>query len=148
MIETKVLTPVNFQDFVDLMNTNPSSAGCMCTWWMIAVGNKAVFQAVLEQSPLGMGILAYDSGEPVGWLACGPRQRYARAMKTPTFQGRDPLEDGSVWLAPCFFVKTGRQHTGVTTTPWPWKVFLSVRGGPTSQATCRLALTSGHLSVK
>lgn len=123
MIETKILTEDRFQDFVDLMKSDSSAAGCMCTWWIISVkdyhsngsaGNLLVFQTLLNQSTVGMGIVAYDSGAPVGWCACGPRSRYVRAIKTPTFKGRQPLEDNVVWLVPCFFVKKEYQNKGIT----------------------------------
>lgn len=125
MIESRVLTETNVQDFIDLMNCDASAAGCMCTWWMIGVkdyhsngpaGHTKAFLDSLKKSPYGMGILAYESGSPVGWCACGPRSRYARAIKTATFKGRDQQEDNDVWLAPCFFVKKEYQNQGLATT--------------------------------
>lgn len=50
----------------------------------------------------------------VGWCAVGPRRRYARAVRTPTFKGRDPNEDDAVWLVPCFFVHRDARRAGVS----------------------------------
>ena len=58
--------------------------------------------------PDPVGLIAYDDGAPVGWCAVGPRARYERAVNTPTLKGRDPAEDASVWLVPCFFVRETR----------------------------------------
>jgi GNAT superfamily N-acetyltransferase len=49
----------------------------------------------------------------VGWCAVGPRSRYRRALKTPTYIGRDPSEDDSVWLVPCFFVRQDARRAGL-----------------------------------
>jgi GNAT superfamily N-acetyltransferase len=59
--------------------------------------------------------LAYDdNGTIVGWCATGPRSRYARALRSPLMVQRDQGEDDSVWLVPCFFVRSGHRRTGVT----------------------------------
>jgi GNAT superfamily N-acetyltransferase len=36
-----------------------------------------------------------------------------RAIKTPTYHGRDPAEDGSVWLLPCLFVRSDARASGI-----------------------------------
>ena len=60
------------------------------------------------------GLLAYDDGTPVGWCATGPRSRYTRALRSPLLATRDPDEDHTVWLVPCFFVRSGHRRSGVT----------------------------------
>ena len=52
-----------------------------------------------------LGLIAYRGGQPVGWVAAGPRSRYARAVRTPTMKGIDHSEDDDVWLVPCFFIR-------------------------------------------
>jgi len=92
-------------------------------WFLISVknyhaagsdGNRASFVELAATSETPMGLLAYENDEPVGWCAVGPRSRYARAIKTPTYSGRDPAEDDDVWLAPCFFVRRDRWRRSVT----------------------------------
>jgi GNAT superfamily N-acetyltransferase len=79
-------------------------------------GNRRAFEAMAAESELPVGLLAYDHGEPVGWLACGPRSRYAVATSTRSkiMRARRPEEDDSVWLVPCLFVRVGHRRKGIT----------------------------------
>jgi len=120
---TKELTIDNYRDFLDLMQSSESSKRCMCMWWIISVkdyhangheGNARQFYRLLETEKHPMGILAYDNEVAVAWCACGPRTRYARAIKTPTFKGRDMKEDEKVWLIPCFYIRQDYRGTELT----------------------------------
>lgn len=64
------------------------------------------------------GLVAYLSGEPVGWCAVEPRTAYDRLL-----HGRSPVPwagraedkaDGSVWAVTCFVTRTGFRHRGVS----------------------------------
>ena len=68
-------------------------------------GNRASFSDLIVSSDNPVGLLAKLDDQPVGWCAVGPRSRYVRAIKTPTYKGRDPAEDDDVWLVPCVFVR-------------------------------------------
>lgn len=62
-----------------------------------------------------MGLLGYRDGTPAGWCAAGPRSRYAvTASPRSILRDRDPAEDDSVWLVPCFFVRVGYRRDGLT----------------------------------
>jgi GNAT superfamily N-acetyltransferase len=66
-------------------------------------------------SEVPYGVLAYAEGQPVGWCAAGPRSRYARALRSPILKTtRDPAEDDSVWLVPCFFTRVGHRRQGIS----------------------------------
>jgi GNAT superfamily N-acetyltransferase len=78
-----------------------------------AAGNRAQFEALVASSETPMGLIAYQNESPVGWCAVGPRSRYARAIKTPTYKGRDPENDGDIWLTPCIFVHKEVRNSGV-----------------------------------
>lgn len=100
-------------DLGRLLGANQTSSSCWCVWFIIPVkdyhaqgdaGNRAAFQRQLEASHIPMGLLAYDHGEPRGWCAVGPRARYVRALKMPTYRERSPGDDDSTWLLPCLFV--------------------------------------------
>ena len=68
-------------------------------------GNRTSFCELIAASEQPLGLIAYLDREPVGWCAAGPRSRYARAIRTPTYKERDPDEDEDVWLLPCLFVR-------------------------------------------
>lgn len=75
--------------------------------------NRQLFSNLIASGQHPIGLMAYSDITPVGWCAVGPRSRYVRGIKTPTFKGRDPAEDASVWLVPCFFVRQGYREQGV-----------------------------------
>jgi GNAT superfamily N-acetyltransferase len=104
-----------------LLATDRAAGGCWCMWFIIPVadyhragsaGNRAGFYDLLASSAQPPGLLAYREGEPVGRCAVGPRSRYARVLRTPTCQGRDPDEDERVWQVPCFFVRRDARGAG------------------------------------
>ena len=56
------------------------------------------------------GLLAYQDGEPAGWVAVAPRselQRIVRSRTTP------PVDDEPVWVIPCVTVRRGYRGQGI-----------------------------------
>jgi GNAT superfamily N-acetyltransferase len=109
-------------DMAKLFSTDRSTNDCWCMWFIIPVkefheagsaGNRAKFCQLVASSDLPVGLLAYQDGEPVGWCAVGPRERYARAIKTSTYRGGE-AEDGDIWLVPCFFVRKDARGQAVS----------------------------------
>lgn len=122
-MDVVALTEDSIDDFGRLLQDQPS-AGCWCMWFIRPVaeyhtagdsGNRAAFTELVRSATTPMGLLAYHEEEVAGWCAVGPRDRYVRALKTPTLRQRDRTEDGSVWLVPCFLVRRDLRRTGVAT---------------------------------
>lgn len=123
-----LIEPVTSERLADLANlfaTDEVANRCWCMWFIIPVkdfhkagakGNQAHFRELAARSGRPMGLIAYQDGEPVGWVATGPRSRYVRALKTPTFRGGDTDEDSSTWLVPCFFVRETARGIKLTET--------------------------------
>ncbi len=117
------LGPERCGDAADLFDSNPSTRGCWCMWFLLSAreaqagwgaDNRRRFEDLAgENNPPG-GLLAYQDGKPVGWCAMGPRSRYPRAARSPLMAHRDPAEDAEVWLVPCFFVRSGSRRAGIT----------------------------------
>jgi GNAT superfamily N-acetyltransferase len=116
------LTVDRLPDLATLFGATGTTRGCYCMWFLrpgkeVEAGwggaNRQAFEACARAETLPMGLLAYADGEPVGWCAVGPRARYARALRSPTLRGRDPAEDDSVWLVPCFFVRRDFRGRGI-----------------------------------
>jgi GNAT superfamily N-acetyltransferase len=123
--------PANEVPFDDLQTVLGSSqAGrCQCqrqvlgdrSWWDMPVGERRMRLA--EQScagdpaaPTTSGLVAYDDGEPAGWVAVAPRPTYRR------YYGRSPVvwrgrhedrDDDGVWVAACFVVRAGHRGGGL-----------------------------------
>ena len=113
----------SLDDLGKLLCTDDAACGCWCMWFITSVreyhaagieGNRARFAALAASSDDPMGLLAYRDDEPVGWCAVGPRSRYKRALKTPTYRGGDDEDDASIWLVPCFFVHPDERRSGLT----------------------------------
>ena len=101
-------------DVARLFCADAITNNCWCMWFIMPVkafhlagseGNRASFCDLLARSDQPLGLLAYQADEPVGWCATGPRSRYVRALKTPTYRGGGAENDADVWLVPCFFVR-------------------------------------------
>ena len=77
------------------------------------------------------GLLAYRGDTPIGWCAFGPRSRYPAAIgaRAVVFKERDPVEDESVWLVSCFFVRVGFRKAGTTFELLTAAVELAERSG-------------------
>jgi GNAT superfamily N-acetyltransferase len=125
MIEVKILNSNLIGDIEELFGCDKVTEGCWCMWFIIRVkdyhdngseGNHKLFINMVHDTKDPMGLLAYIDGKPVGWCAIGPRKRYIRAINTPTFKGRDPDEDATVWMIPCLYVRPDKRNKGVSRT--------------------------------
>jgi len=125
MIETKILTSALLDDLDSLFCTNKFSEKCWCMWHIISVKefhaggskeNRKQFAELVKTENEPIGILAYQNGEAVGWCAVGPRNRYARAIKTPTYKSKDKDPYTNVWLVPCFLTHPDSRGLGLSKT--------------------------------
>ena len=66
---------------------------------------------------------------PKGWYAVGPRERYGRAIKTPTYRTKEPDTFSKVWLVPCFFVCENARGIGLTKLMLEAAVKLAIENG-------------------
>jgi GNAT superfamily N-acetyltransferase len=122
-LQIKPFSPDLTADLARLFGTDRSASGCWCMWFIASVkdyhaagaaGNRARFEQLARQSAAPLGLVAYRNDEPVGWCAVGPRERFARAVRTPTLKGHAESSDGRAWFVPCFFVRADARRTGVT----------------------------------
>lgn len=123
LLVVRTLDQGTIGDLGRLFDSSSATRGCWCMWFIIPVKdfhaghgeqNGRLFAALVERERVPMGLLAYAGSEPVGWIAAGPRSRYVRAVKTPTLRDGDPLENDSVWLVSCFFVRQEFRRRGIT----------------------------------
>jgi len=118
-LEFHPLTRERWSDFARLFGPRGACGGCWCMWWRSAAadfardkgeGNRRAFRRVVGCGP-PPGILAYASGEPVGWCAFGPRQEYPRLARSRVLA---PLDEEPVWSITCFFVAKPWRGKGLT----------------------------------
>ena len=56
------------------------------------------------------GLLAYEGGEPVGWIAVAPRKELARVDRS---RATPRVDDEDVWVIPCVTVKRAARGRGI-----------------------------------
>jgi GNAT superfamily N-acetyltransferase len=80
---------------------------------------KAQLQAKFDGGGPAPGVLAFSSGEPVGWCAVEPRHCYPRILRSKVLQAAGPAAaapgEGAVWSVSCFVVAPGHRRGGVAT---------------------------------
>ena len=106
-------------DLVTLFGPERGAYGrCWCMWWRIsgrefdALGGEGRHAAFRErtQQPPPPGLLAYRDRTPVGWVAVGPRQEFARLNRSPLLK---PVDDTPVWSITCLYVDAAHRRSGV-----------------------------------
>jgi len=110
-LDIRPVTPERWNDLERLFGPNGAYSNCWCTWWVLPgkvwegtapTARRAILQRLVAEGS-EPGLLAYLDGEPVGWVAVGPRERYARMMSTRSKTYR-PLDDRPSWVINCFFI--------------------------------------------
>ena len=56
------------------------------------------------------GLLAYEDGEPVGWVAVAPRNELTRIARS---RAAPPVDDAPVWVIPCITVIKAHRGRGI-----------------------------------
>jgi GNAT superfamily N-acetyltransferase len=88
-------------------------------WWRLsradfdagkAEGNRRGLERYVGSGRVP-GLLAYDGGEPVGWVAVEPRAVFPRLARSRTLA---PVDGAPVWSITCFFVARRHRGKGVT----------------------------------
>jgi GNAT superfamily N-acetyltransferase len=88
-------------------------------WWRLprarwvagkGQGNRRALRRIVEGGAVP-GLLAYQGGEPVGWVAIEPREAYPGLDRSRTLAR---VDDRPVWSVPCFFVARPHRGRGVT----------------------------------
>src|SRR5918911_4385193 len=115
LVRVVPLTPERWDDFVDLFSRrgprggsrNAPAYGCWCMYWrdrsMSGQGErKKRAMARLVRDGREPGLLAYEDGEPVGWISVAPREQYRVLLDSPQYRPRD--DDDGIWSVVCFVV--------------------------------------------
>ena len=120
------VTPERWPDLVDLFerrgprggHRNSPAAGCWCMYWRDrSLPHGEPKQRALEalvRSGREPGLIAYEAGTPVGWVAVAPREEFAALLRSPQYRPRD--DDVGVWAIVCFVVDRYARGKGVAGT--------------------------------
>jgi ribosomal protein S18 acetylase RimI-like enzyme len=123
--EIHPVTPERWPDMVDLFERrgvrggrrNTPAYGCWCMYWRdrsLAHGEpKKRAMAKLVRAGREPGLLAYDDGVPVGWVAIAPREEYTAIVRSPQYRPRDEGGGEAVWAIVCFTIDKEARNQGV-----------------------------------
>jgi GNAT superfamily N-acetyltransferase len=113
------LTPDRWSDLETLFGARGACGGCWCMWWRLKRStfneqkgdkNKAAFKAVVDSGD-APGILAYHSGNPIGWCALAPRETYPALQRSRVLK---PIDDKQVWSIVCLFIARPHRRKGLS----------------------------------
>ncbi|MDN3919324.1 GNAT family N-acetyltransferase [Roseateles violae] len=118
------LTPARWPDLEAIFEARGCSVarGCWCMYYRVSgkgaltrpgeeqrAGAKRALRALAEQDP-PPGLLGYRAGLPIGWIALGPRQDFAKLARSPVMK---PVDARPVWSIVCFVVPAAYRRHGV-----------------------------------
>jgi GNAT superfamily N-acetyltransferase len=69
---------------------------------------RAMFRAIVDDRV--PGLLAYEGGDPVGWVCVGPREEFGRIQRSRVTKAVDDLP---VWSIVCFVIDRAHRGRGV-----------------------------------
>ncbi len=119
-LEFQPLTPRRWDDLEQLFGERGACGGCWCMWWRLrrseyeqkkGADNRRALRRIVR-SGREPGLLAYAAGEPIGWCAVEPRERYSTLARSRILK---PVDEQAVWSVVCFFVKQEWRGRGVST---------------------------------
>ena len=96
-------------DLEKLLGERGGCGGCWCMAWRLkpsefrkqkGAGNREALKKLVENGE-ALGILAYRDGEPIGWCAVAPREKYPRLENSRVWKR---IDDQPVWSITCLFI--------------------------------------------
>ena len=112
------LTPERWSDLEKLFGPRGACGGCWCMYWKLprreyevlrGEGTHQALKALVDGGEVP-GLLAYMNGEPLGWCALGPREKYPPLARSRILK---PVDEEAVWSVVCFFVARKHRRQGV-----------------------------------
>jgi GNAT superfamily N-acetyltransferase len=115
----KPVTPDTWPDLEALFGPRGACGGCWCMYWRLpravfeqtkGEGNRSALKALVDEGQIP-GLLAYDGGQPVGWVCVAPRTEFSTLARSRILQ---PVDDRPVWSVVCFFIARKYRRKGLT----------------------------------
>jgi GNAT superfamily N-acetyltransferase len=98
---------------------------------------RAALAKLARRRKNSAGLVAYQSGEPIGWISLGPRYDFSRVDNS---RATPPVDDVPAWVIPCITVRKGHRGQGVAVAMIRAAVeYAGKRGAPAVEAHPRAA---------
>jgi predicted GNAT family acetyltransferase len=118
------LTPSRWLDLEDLFGPDKgANSGCWCMWPRLVSSDfealskdqrKKAFRSCVAAGPVP-GLLLYEKGKAIGWVAVSPRTeviRFEKAKASALETGKDAQGNFAIT---CFYVRRGHRKRGLMT---------------------------------
>jgi GNAT superfamily N-acetyltransferase len=129
-ISVAPVTSDRWEDLLRLFGPNGAYSNCWCAYFRVRAkeftestscpppdrgrANRELLERLTRQGAVP-GLLAYEDGEPVGWVSVAPRDQFTRILLSRTIGPTNPDEPG-VWSIVCFWLPAFRRRGGLGTT--------------------------------
>lgn len=118
-LEIHPADPGRIGDIAAVYGTRGGAAHCWCQYftkpdWRFEEvdANREALIGHIHRDPTPPRLIGYLDGEPVGWVALGPRSSYPRLWRSPADQSP---EDPGLWAVTCFVIRVGYRRRGIAT---------------------------------
>jgi GNAT superfamily N-acetyltransferase len=103
---------------------------------------RAVLAKLARRRKNSAGLVAYQGGEPIGFVSLGPRHDYSRVENS---RATPPLDEVAAWVIPCITVRRGHRGQGVAVAMIRAAVdYAGKRGAPAVEAHPRAGRKRVH----
>jgi GNAT superfamily N-acetyltransferase len=118
-VEFHPLTQERLPDLLRFAEQHGKFRYCSCMRWRLSSTDfqrstkesRGAALADLVNHGMPVGVLAYRSGDPVGWCSIAPRESYAALER---YRALPRIDAAPVWSVVCFFVDRRVRGQGVT----------------------------------
>ena len=120
-VEIHPVTPDRWDDLVALFERpgprggTPIPGNCWCMGWREDLPLRRLRRDGMRELVVGgkrPGLLAYEDGRPVGWVAVAPRDEQERLRRSRLV--KDDAVDGTAFAITCFYVDRDVRGDGVS----------------------------------
>ena len=93
---------------------------------------RAALAKLARRRKNSAGLVAYEDGEPIGWISLGPRYDFSKVDKS---RATPPVDDVAAWVIPCITVRRGHRGQGIAVAMIRAAVdYAGQRGAPAVEA--------------
>jgi GNAT superfamily N-acetyltransferase len=93
---------------------------------------RAALAKLARRRKNSAGLVAYEGGEPIGFISLGPRHDFSRVENS---RATPPVDDVAAWVIPCITVRRGHRGEGVAVAMIRAAVeYAGKRGAPAVEA--------------
>ena len=97
---------------------------------------RAALAKLARRRKNSAGLVAYEGGEPIGFVSLGPRHDYSRVENS---KATPPVDDVAAWVIPCITVRRGHRGQGIAVAMIRAAVdYAGKRGAPAVEAYPRI----------